>query len=178
MKLFSKVADILTFSRFVGGFIVVIVFPYAPKVAFWLYVAFALTDWFDGYFARKYGVTFWGKLFDPVADKVLLVPIFMKFEVPWWFVTIWFARELVVMGLRVEMVKRGVDIAAKWLGKWKTVFLSLYAGGVVFLAAKVGNSTFWFYLIKSFFWISLILVVASLVDYVIAYSSVTREEHS
>ena len=85
----------------------------------------AITDFFDGYIARKRGiVTMFGKFADPVADKVLVLTamIFLcaDHRLPAWAVSIVAARELMVDGLRLVAVGKGNVIAAGWLGKIKT----------------------------------------------------------
>lgn len=96
--------------------------PVASAVVFALA---AITDFFDGYIARKRGiVTVFGKFADPVADKVLVLTamIFLCFDhrLPAWAVSIVAARELMVDGLRLVAVGKGNVIAAGWLGKIKT----------------------------------------------------------
>jgi len=86
----------------------------------------SLTDYFDGYLARKYNlITPFGKLMDPIADKFLILSaffIFMQLQLiaNWMFIVI-FAREVIVTGLRLVAVKRGMALAAEGAGKLKTV---------------------------------------------------------
>ncbi len=85
----------------------------------------AITDFFDGYIARKQNiVTVFGKFADPVADKVLVLTamVFLCADghIPAWAVSIVAARELLVDGLRLVAAGKGNVIAAGWLGKIKT----------------------------------------------------------
>ena len=85
----------------------------------------AITDFFDGYIARKRNiVTVFGKFADPVADKVLVLTamVFLCADghLPAWAVSIVAARELLVDGLRLVAAGKGNVIAAGWLGKIKT----------------------------------------------------------
>ena len=85
----------------------------------------AITDFLDGYIARKQNiVTVFGKFADPVADKVLVLTamIFLCFDgiLPAWAVSVVAARELMVDGLRLVCAGKGNVIAAGWLGKIKT----------------------------------------------------------
>ncbi len=85
-----------------------------------------LTDWLDGYFARKRGlVTSLGKFLDPLADKLLITTAFIMLiplgRVPAWVVALMIGREMAVTGLRAVAADAGVVIAASRLGKWKTV---------------------------------------------------------
>lgn len=89
------------------------------------FVIAAISDWFDGYFARKYGmVTPLGKLLDPLADKVLVCSAFVYLSArglcPVWITVVILAREFLITGLRQIAVEAGQVLAADRLGKWKT----------------------------------------------------------
>jgi len=86
-----------------------------------------VTDFLDGYFARKYGaVTVTGKLLDPLADKILVIVTMIMMiplgRVPAWIVMLIVVRELALTGLRSIAATEGVVIQASSLGKYKTVF--------------------------------------------------------
>lgn len=94
----------------------------------------ALTDFLDGYLARRDKlVTNFGKFADPVADKILvlcvMIAMLAKGIYPWWAVCIVAARELAIDGLRLVSVEQGIVIPAGTLGKFKTnaQFFSLLA---------------------------------------------------
>ena len=83
------------------------------------------TDWFDGRIARRRGVTSkLGTLLDPIADKVLVLAVLVMLIEdgvwPAWMVAAIVARELLISGLRLAAIERGVVIAARDLGKLKT----------------------------------------------------------
>lgn len=85
----------------------------------------SVTDWFDGYIARRWGqVTLSGKLLDPVADKLLVLSaliILVEFKrVASWIAIIIIGRELAITGLRAIASSAGIIIAAKEIGKYKT----------------------------------------------------------
>lgn len=89
------------------------------------FVIAAISDWFDGYYARKYGmVTPLGKLLDPLADKVLVCSAFVYLSArgscPVWITVVILAREFLITGLRQIAVEAGQVLAADRLGKWKT----------------------------------------------------------
>ena len=90
------------------------------------FVVAAVTDYYDGYYAKKFNkVTSTGKILDPIADKFLILSaffIFMRMNLIalWMFVMI-FVREVVVTGFRFYAVSRGQVLAAEMAGKCKTV---------------------------------------------------------
>src|ERR671918_2313924 len=86
----------------------------------------ALTDGLDGYIARRRReVTTFGKLMDPLADKLLVVAALVSLvsleRLAAWIAMVIIARELAVTGLRSVAAEQGVVIAASWLGKAKTL---------------------------------------------------------
>lgn len=87
----------------------------------------ALTDWLDGYLARKMSVeTSFGKFLDPLADKLLIVTCLIMLiplgRAPAWIVALIIGREIAVTGLRSVAILEGIVIAATGLGKYKTAF--------------------------------------------------------
>lgn len=107
-----------------------------------VFVFAAITDSFDGWVARRFnGVTRWGQLADPLADKLLvlgaLASLALIGEVWWWAVLVILAREVAVTALRVRLVSRmRLVLPASWWGKAKTVtqFVAISA----YLAPPVG----------------------------------------
>lgn len=93
--------------------------------AFIVFVVASLTDFVDGYIARKYDqVSAFGKFMDPLADKLLVLSCMAVFtqwgRFPAWALMIVLAREFSVTGLRLVAVESGRVIAAGWSGKIKT----------------------------------------------------------
>lgn len=107
---------------------------------FWAMIIFivaALTDLFDGYYARKYGIsTSFGKFFDPLADKILTSLAFIAFValgyVQMWMVLLIILREFLITGLRTIAAYRGVLITPSWSAKAKT-FLQMTSITVILL---------------------------------------------
>lgn len=90
-----------------------------------IFVLASLTDYIDGYIARKYNqVTDFGKFLDPLADKLLTIAamtVFCEWQIfPAWALVIVLTREFAVTGLRLVAVGKGKVIAAGWSGKVKT----------------------------------------------------------
>jgi CDP-diacylglycerol--glycerol-3-phosphate 3-phosphatidyltransferase len=126
-----NVPNQLTASRLVLAVVLFVLIAVEQWV--WCLVVFALaavTDWLDGYLARKQGLTSaLGRVFDPLVDKVLICGAYifllgLSYEqtglLPW-MVTVVVARELVINGLRGWLESRGVGFGADWLGKVKMV---------------------------------------------------------
>ena len=86
-----------------------------------------ITDFLDGFFARKYGsVTVLGKFLDPLADKILvsvtMISLIPLGRIPIWMVILIIVREMAVTGLRSIAVNEGIVIQASTLAKYKTIF--------------------------------------------------------
>ncbi|MGI6680123.1 MAG: CDP-diacylglycerol--glycerol-3-phosphate 3-phosphatidyltransferase [Bdellovibrionota bacterium] len=178
----KRLPNILTFTRLflVPLMAIFMLFPYSPYIyiAMALFIIAGLTDFVDGYFARKYdAVTDLGKILDPIADKLLVMITLIMFlgiktgngGRPWVsviLVAIIFAREIWIMGLRTVASAKGVVVPASKVAKYKTTF-QMIAIGFLFLS----NYTFPFLLwdcctIGNFLLlISTILSVISAVDY-------------
>ncbi len=100
-----------------------------PGILLWsalaLFIVLSLTDYVDGYIARKYDqVTDFGKFLDPLADKLLVIACMTMFcewgKLPAWALMLVLTREFAVTGLRLVAVGKGSVIAAGWSGKVKT----------------------------------------------------------
>ena len=109
--------------------IILMLFPnrICSLIAGLLFSAAAITDYLDGFLARKKGqVTTLGKVMDPVADKLLVSSAFIMLTslgwVPAWMACIIIGRELAVTGLRNIIAEKGEDLSASNLGKYKTGF--------------------------------------------------------
>ena len=109
-------------------------------IAFALFVVASLTDFFDGYLARKYNlVTDFGKLMDPLADKILVISALVLFVelryIPAWMSIIVIAREFLISGIRMLAAAKGEVIPAGKLGKYKTTSQMI----VILIMIVVGN---------------------------------------
>lgn len=101
--------------------------PVSRWWAFGIFVFAAATDSIDGWVARRWhGVTRWGQLADPIADKLLILGSLTSLaavgELPWWAVIVIVIREVAVTVLRVHLVtRRDLVMPASWWGKLKTI---------------------------------------------------------
>ena len=94
-------------------------------LAMLIFTIASITDFLDGYLARKYHlITNFGKFADPLADKLLVMTAFITLVgagvIPMWIVAVIVCRELAVTGLRLLLVNDGEVLAAAWPGKVKT----------------------------------------------------------
>ena len=131
MKITLSHPNTLTLFRIAVIPIIVILMLYPNRISTWiaalLFSAAAITDYFDGYFARRFGlVSNLGKVMDPVADKLLVSSAFIMLTalgwVPAWMVCVIVGREIAVTGLRNIIAEKGEDVSASNLGKYKTGF--------------------------------------------------------
>ena len=126
--------------------------------SFALFLVTAATDWFDGYWARKYGqVTQLGRVLDPFADKFFICGTFIilaartRFAdgtnpsgIAAWMAVVIVGRELLVTTLRTFVEQSGGDFSAKWIGKWKMGLQCLAAGwSIVHLSHLNAEGTAW-----------------------------------
>ena len=132
-----------------------------------LFVAASITDWFDGYLARKnHLVTNFGKFMDPLADKLLVCSAMICMielgRLPAWFVIILIGREFIISGFRLIAAENGIVIAANYWGKFKTVSQMIM---IILLILHFDLSVF-VILEQIFIWLSLALTVISLMTYI------------
>jgi CDP-diacylglycerol--glycerol-3-phosphate 3-phosphatidyltransferase len=102
-------------------------FPGAKWLALALFIVGSVTDYADGYIARKFNlITDFGKLMDPLVDKIMTMSAFICLvslgSIPAWAVIIIVSREFLITGLRLIAATRGKVLPAERLGKHKTVW--------------------------------------------------------
>ena len=127
-----NLSNILSLSRIILVVPTALAVWYDAKViAVALFVLAALSDYLDGFFARRYNqISDLGKILDPLADKIYVAVIVLLLLImnvlPLWFVSIVLARDIVILvgGLYVEK-KTGVVLPSNWVGKWAVGALSL-----------------------------------------------------
>ncbi|SFR90314.1 CDP-diacylglycerol--glycerol-3-phosphate 3-phosphatidyltransferase [Anaeromicropila populeti] len=143
--------------------------PNGKYIAAVIFILASLTDALDGYIARKYNlVTNFGKFMDPLADKLLVCSGLICFtametvKLPAWIVIVIISREFIISGFRLVASDNGVVIAASYWGKFKTVSQMIMS---ILLILKIENKLF-FLLEQGFIYISVVLTVVSLTDYI------------
>lgn len=148
--------------------------PVADGIALSCYIIAAVSDYFDGYLARKWNqVGDFGKFFDPLADKflvtsVLLVLVHQKILVEPWLVAILLNRDLIIGGVRSLAATKGKVISAGKSGKWKTalqmVVIPLLVIGFKLQAYPLFNGL---YMVSyGLLWFTCVLSLTSAWDYI------------
>ena len=142
----------ITAIRFVGSFVLFVLFAlhesglseagwYFP-VCFWLFIVTALTDFLDGYLARRDNhISAFGRVADPFVDKVLVLGSMIFLAVmdwsrdwfPAWIVVTVLAREFLVTGIRGYVESLGKEFPADWFGKIKMVVQCVAIAAVISL---------------------------------------------
>ncbi len=193
-----NLANLLTLSRIpiLFGIVALLYLPFAgaSSLAFVLFVIGALTDWADGYVARKQGlVSNFGKLMDALTDKVFMVGLYIALLavgiLPGWalpLLLLILTREFLITGLRLVAASSGIVLAAEKSGKHKTVsqivaaILLLLAAAVrvdfpELFPAWVGDTLSGFGLAS--FVVATLLTVSSGTLYMVKYWSVFTGQH-
>jgi CDP-diacylglycerol--glycerol-3-phosphate 3-phosphatidyltransferase len=149
-----------------------------PETLFWnvaaamLFIVASISDYYDGYFARKYNaISNMGKFMDPIADKILVTSILVmlvpSFRIDPLMVAVILARDTFIGGIRSIAAADGIVIDAKATGKWKTALQM-----VAIPAVMIGEPAFGipFQIIGYYvLWISVILSVTSGAQYYLGY---------
>ncbi|MCK4852367.1 MAG: CDP-diacylglycerol--glycerol-3-phosphate 3-phosphatidyltransferase [Candidatus Omnitrophica bacterium] len=136
------------------------------------------SDYLDGFIAQKHGITSdFGKLMDPIADKVLTLAAFLAFVemklIPAWMVVIIIMRELSITGLRILALKNREVLQAGAGGKHKTVsqMVSIFVILVFVIFKEAGVRTFGFWDPSFEYWYRQIIFVLMLVTVILTIAS-------
>ena len=145
-------------------------------IALIIFIVASLTDWLDGYLARRDNlVTNFGKFMDPLADKLLvsaaMICLIETGSLPAWIVIVIISREFIISGYRLVASDNGVVIAASYWGKFKTMAQMIM---VILLIADINLPVFTF-LETAFIYLAVILTLVSLVDYLIKNKGILKD---
>ncbi len=174
--------NILTLMRIVLIPVFVIFFALGiPNWNIWaaiIFIAAAITDWLDGYLARKFDqVSNFGKLWDPVADKLLVLAALLVLmawgKIGYLIVLVLVAREFIISGLRASAAAKGVVIAADKSGKLKTVvqfvaIILLLLEGWPFVGSPVDIG-------QVLIWVSVALSIYSCIEYFVRNGKLLKD---
>ena len=184
MKQLATLPNILTGIRFALIPVLVVFFcieqtKIAELCAFLLFLTAALTDFADGYLARKYGMeTVLGKLMDPLADKVLVTTVLIMLiplgKLPALASLIIICREIIVTGFRGFAATTGKVVAAGMLGKIKSN-LQYFGLGFLIFPLNVLPVPFQYEIGRALIYASLVMAVWSAFDYFYKLRSIFKE---
>lgn len=112
--------------------------PLLIQVSLVVFLIAAITDWYDGWLARKFNyITEWGKFMDPLADKILTSAAFFGFVIvgllPLWMVLLVVARDMLITILRAYADYKKVAFSTSHLAKWKTFFQMVFLYYLLFI---------------------------------------------
>ena len=155
--------------------------PLLIQISIGVFFIAALTDWYDGWLARKFNyITDWGKFWDPLADKILTSTAFLGFVfvglLELWMVILIIFRDLIVTLLRIYAESRGYNFVTSYYAKWKTVFqmvflyyLLLLYGGLNTIEVYTGNENLFIQLSNK----DLIYLIMFVITLITVHSGVT-----
>ncbi|MDF1579910.1 MAG: CDP-diacylglycerol--glycerol-3-phosphate 3-phosphatidyltransferase [Desulfuromonadales bacterium] len=178
--------NLLTLARIAAvPVVVILLFFDSRQSGLWAAAVFslaAITDWLDGWLARKWQVvSVLGKFLDPLADKLIVMAAFIMMiplgRVPAWAVFLILARDIIVSGLRSIASSEGVVIDASDLGKYKTIFQMVAVIGLM-----LHYDYYWLFGLRweifhvsmhnvgsFFFYLSFVMTLWSGIDYLVKF---------
>lgn len=168
MKLQLNIANQLTIVRIVAIPLYLLVLyinkDWSNVAATIIFILAGVSDFLDGYIARKYNmITDLGKILDPIADKILvaaaLIALIDLDRLYWWIAVIMLARDFTMEALRNLAASKGIIIAAGIWGKLKTTFQMVAIGMISFKNVWLGIN--WYILGQILMYIALVLSIYS-----------------
>ncbi len=146
-----------------------------------LFIIACITDWLDGYLSRKYNwISVFGKILDPIADKVIINSIFILFAIQTKtnaaFVIAFIIRDIVVDAIRMYASSKNIVIAANFLGKLKTVLQMLAIITMLLLGCAINSVVSWWYwsIQNLFVYFSLLISIVSGIVYIISFIKLNK----
>ena len=147
--------------------------PLFKIISLGIFIVAALTDWYDGWLARKFNyITNWGKFWDPMADKILTSSAFIGFVIlgiiPLWMVIIIILRDLVITTLRAYADYKDFSFPTSYYAKWKTFIqmtflyylLIAYVGSTSAAQYIGGSEVFTVLMNENLVYISMLIITA------------------
>ncbi len=184
MKQLLTIPNILTGFRFLLIPVLIVLFSIEQSttialISFWVFTVAAITDFVDGYVARKWEIeTVLGKLMDPLADKALVTTVLVMLIplglIPAWVSLLIICREIIVTGFRGLAASTGKVVAAGQLGKIKSTLQYLGLGFLIF-PLNVLPVPFQHEIGMGFMYLALLTAVWSAVEYFYKLSDVFFE---
>ncbi|MGL6227462.1 MAG: CDP-diacylglycerol--glycerol-3-phosphate 3-phosphatidyltransferase [Thermoguttaceae bacterium] len=172
-----NVPNFLTMLRVVLAILIFALLPFQLySLCIILFVLASLSDFLDGYWARKFNqITVFGRIMDPFADKLLICGCFIylaaipeltqiRAGLQVWMSILIVARELYVTSLRAVIEKNGGDFSAKWIGKWKMALQCLAVPACLLFLICPQNTPLYLIMVLSV-WGTVLITAYSAVSY-------------
>lgn len=123
--------------------------PLLKQIALGVFLIAAVTDWYDGWLARKFNyITNWGRVWDPIADKILTSSAFIALVIlgiiELWMLIIILLRDFIITGIRIFSDYRNIAFPTSVYAKWKTFIQMVFLYYILFV--YVGSQTTQIYL--------------------------------
>lgn len=168
----------LTMSRIIIIPLFVLAVKYNPFAGVLIFLIASLTDFFDGYLARKTGkITEFGIIFDPIADKFLIISALIVLvdmgRLNVWIAIIMIARDFMVTGLRVVALSKNIIIPAEMGGKIKT---TLQTSGIILLILWDSTGIELQDAGTVIIWLAMVLSVVSGINYTLSFKRAVRDK--
>lgn len=184
----------ITLLRFLLGIVYFIVLSFVDRegpesnsvlidIALVIFLIAVVSDILDGYFARKYNIiTSFGRIADPLVDKILICGSFIFFITfnelvdiyyPWMIVII-LARELLIQGIRAIAETMGANFSANFWGKHKMLLQSIIVLGTLLYLGHLGSFLWTKLILIILVWIMLFLTVVSGIFYIISFKKILK----
>ncbi|MEO8400054.1 MAG: CDP-diacylglycerol--glycerol-3-phosphate 3-phosphatidyltransferase [Ignavibacteriaceae bacterium] len=145
--------------------------PLYKQIALGIFIIAALTDWYDGWLARKFNyITTWGKFWDPLADKILTSAAFLGFVflgiLDLWMIIIILLRDFIITSLRAYADYKNFSFPTSYYAKWKTFIqmiflyylLLVYVGSVTTAIYNGNENLFSILLNKDFIFFTMLII--------------------
>ncbi len=168
----------LTLSRIIIIPLFVFSVRYHPLIGVMVFLVASLTDFLDGYLARRTGkITEFGIILDPIADKFLIISALIVLvdmgRLNVWIAIIMIVRDFLITGLRVVALSKDIIIPAEVGGKIKTIFQTV---GIILLILWDSTGIDFSDAGTVVIWIATILSVISGINYTIGFKKVVRNQ--
>lgn len=143
---YKQIPNSLTILRLLGTPVIIwLIAKEQFTAAFWIFFAVSVTDWLDGYLARRWEVTSrFGQLLDPLADKILLISLYLVLGlwgfIPLWLTIIVFTRDFLILTIGGSMIiarKGNIQLPPQLSGKISTTLQMLFIGLILAGGLKI-----------------------------------------
>lgn len=147
--------------------------PLFKQISIGIFIIAALTDWYDGWLARKFNyITAWGKFWDPLADKILTSSAFIGFVfldvLELWMIIIIITRDFIVTSLRAYADYKDFSFPTSYYAKWKTFIqmtflyylLIVYVGSITEEIVSGNEELFSVLMDETFIYAAMLLITA------------------